>query len=137
MSMRVAGRIVHVVPVTSCPFDRFNLFNMKPKFLLSAVCSLTASDVYKRQVHCRQAFGLPVPEYKASFLPLRNRPRGNSCTIASHSCPHVRIRRQAIDRRKILSSFSFENLNIYFFLRQSGAGLTGLVLIQKKKIRES
>ena len=40
--MRAAGRIVRVVRVTSCPFDRFNLFNMKPKFLLSAVCSLIA-----------------------------------------------------------------------------------------------
>ena len=40
--MRVAGRIVRVVRVTSCPFDRFNLYNMKSKFLLSAVCSLIA-----------------------------------------------------------------------------------------------
>ena len=30
------------MPVTSFLFDRFNLFNMKPKFLLSAVCSLIA-----------------------------------------------------------------------------------------------
>ena len=40
--MRVAGRIVRVVRVTSCPFDRFNLFCMKPKFLLSALCGLIA-----------------------------------------------------------------------------------------------
>ena len=40
--MRVVGRIVHAVPVTSFLFDRFNLYNMKPKFLLSAVCSLIA-----------------------------------------------------------------------------------------------
>jgi hypothetical protein len=42
MSMRVAGRIVRVVQVTSCPFDRFNLFYMKSKFLLSALCGLIA-----------------------------------------------------------------------------------------------
>ena len=42
MTLRVAGRIVRVVQVTSCPFDRFNLFNMKSKFLLSALCSLIA-----------------------------------------------------------------------------------------------
>lgn len=40
--MRVVGRIVRVVRVTSCPFDRFNLFCMKSKFLLSALCSLIA-----------------------------------------------------------------------------------------------
>ena len=42
MHMRVAGRIVRVVQVTSCPFDRFNLFYMKSKFLLSALSSLIA-----------------------------------------------------------------------------------------------
>ena len=42
MSMRAAGRIVRVVRVTSCPFDRFNLFCMKSKFLLSALCCLIA-----------------------------------------------------------------------------------------------
>ena len=40
MNMRVAGKIVHVVRVTSCQFDYYNLFYMKFKFLLSAVCSL-------------------------------------------------------------------------------------------------
>jgi hypothetical protein len=40
--MRVVGRIVRVERVTSCPFDRFNLFCMKPKFLLSALCGLIA-----------------------------------------------------------------------------------------------
>mgnify|MGYP001967955466 FL=1 len=40
MSMRVAGKIVHVARVTSCQFDYFNLFYMKFKFLLSAGCSL-------------------------------------------------------------------------------------------------
>ena len=45
MSMRVAGRIVHVVRVTSFLFDRFNLFNMKPNFILSAFCSLIALSV--------------------------------------------------------------------------------------------
>jgi hypothetical protein len=40
--MRVAGRIVHVVRVTSCPFDHFNLFYMRSKFLLSVLCSLIA-----------------------------------------------------------------------------------------------
>ena len=40
MNMPVAGRIVHVVRVTSCPFDHLNLFYMKSKFLLFALCSL-------------------------------------------------------------------------------------------------
>jgi hypothetical protein len=40
--MRVVGRIVRVERVTSCPFDRFDLFCMKPKFLLSALCGLIA-----------------------------------------------------------------------------------------------
>jgi hypothetical protein len=42
MGMRVAGRIVRVVRDSSCPFDRFNLFYMKSKFLLSALCSMIA-----------------------------------------------------------------------------------------------
>ena len=42
MHMRVVGRIVHVVRVTSYQFDRFNLFYMKSKFLLSALSSLIA-----------------------------------------------------------------------------------------------
>ena len=45
MSMRVAGKIVHAVRVTSFLFDRFNLFCMKAKFLLSAVCSLTTLSI--------------------------------------------------------------------------------------------
>jgi hypothetical protein len=45
MSMRVAGRIVHVARVTSCQFDHFNLFYMKSKFLLFAFCSLVALSV--------------------------------------------------------------------------------------------
>ena len=45
MSMLVAGKIVHAVRVTSFLFDRFNLFCMKAKFLLSAVCSLIALSV--------------------------------------------------------------------------------------------
>ena len=45
MSMRVAGKIVHVVRVTSCQFDYFNLLYMKFKFLLSAVCSLTTLSI--------------------------------------------------------------------------------------------
>lgn len=43
--MRVAGKIVHVVRVTSCQFDYFNLFYMKFKFLLSAVCSLSTLSI--------------------------------------------------------------------------------------------
>ena len=43
--MRVVGRIVHVALVTSYPFDRFNLFKMKSKFLLSTVCFLIASSM--------------------------------------------------------------------------------------------
>ena len=43
--MRVVGRIVHVARVTSCPFDHFNLFKMKSKFLLSTVCCLIASSM--------------------------------------------------------------------------------------------
>ena len=43
--MRVVGRIVHAALVTSCPFDRFNLFKMKSKFLLSTVCFLIASSM--------------------------------------------------------------------------------------------
>ena len=43
--MRVAGRIARVGRVTSCPFDRFNLFYMKSKFLLSALCGLIALSV--------------------------------------------------------------------------------------------
>ena len=43
--MRVVGRIVRVERVTSCPFDRFNLFYMKSKFLLSALCGLIALSV--------------------------------------------------------------------------------------------
>ena len=45
MSMRVAGKIVHVVWVTSCQFDYFNLFYMKFKFLLLAVYSLTTLSI--------------------------------------------------------------------------------------------
>ena len=40
MNMRVAGKIVHVVRVTSCQYDYYNLFYMKFKFLISAVFSL-------------------------------------------------------------------------------------------------
>ena len=40
--MRVAGRIVRVVRVTSYPFDHFNLFYMRSKFLLFVLCSLIA-----------------------------------------------------------------------------------------------
>ena len=43
--MRVAGKIVHVVRVTSCQFDYFNLFYMKFKFLLLAVYSLTTLSI--------------------------------------------------------------------------------------------
>ena len=43
--MRVAGKIVHVVWVTSCQFDYFNLFYMKFKFLLLAVYSLTTLSI--------------------------------------------------------------------------------------------